>query len=281
MYRIASKTEVAPAIFKYEIETPLIPEKAKAGQFVILMPDDSGERVPFTIADWNPKKGIFTIFAMAVGVSTQKMAEMEVGESFHAIVGPLGKPADIRKEGRVLVGGGCYGLGAIYPIARAYKEAGNHVTCVVEARGKELLYNLKELESVSDELVVCTSDCSEGRSGKIQDIVPQLVAEGKHFDRAYFIGCSHMMMICSLETKKHKIPSYVALNSIMVDGTGMCGCCRVTVDGKTRFACVHGPEFDGHLVDWDELFSRNAVYIHEEIRAAQHHVCRALQGVEQ
>jgi len=281
MYKIVRKTEVAPEIYRIEIADPYIPGKARAGQFVIIIPDEDGERVPFTISDWDPGRGTFVIYTMAVGVSTQKMAAMSEGDEFFAVVGPLGKPATIEKEGSVLVGGGCYGLGAIYPIARAYREAGNHVTCIAEGRTEEVLFNIENLKEVSDDLIVCTTRHEDGRSksGKAQDMVAELIANGRKFDRAYFIGCSYMMMICSVETKKHGIPTYVALNSLMVDGTGMCGCCRVSVGGKTRFACVHGPEFDGHQVDWEELFNRNAVYYREEIAAAQHHACRALQGV--
>jgi len=280
MYKIVAKEEVAPYIYKVEVEAPLVAEKAKPGQFIIVIPDENGERVPFTISDWSSEKGTITFYFLIAGVSTQKMRRMKTGERFHAVVGPLGKPATIEKEGEVFIGGGCFGIGAIYPIVRAHKEAGCHVTCAVEGRSKEVLYNLEKLKRVSHHFIVCTSDGRGDLKGKVHDALSKLVGEGKVFKRAYFIGCSYMMMVCSLEAKKYEIPTYVALNPIMVDGTGMCGACRVSVGGETKFACVHGPEFDGALVDWKELLSRNAAYCKYEIEAMQYKSEMKLREVE-
>jgi ferredoxin--NADP+ reductase len=186
----------------------------------------------------------------------------------------------VEKFGNVVLGGGCFGIGGIYPIAKAMKEAGNHVTVLMEARSNYLLYNRENLEKVADEFYLTTSDGSEGMKGHVQDKLKGLVKEGKKFDRAYFMGCTFMLMQCSRATEPLKIPTGVALNAIMLDGTGMCGCCRVSVGGQTKFVCVDGPELDGHLVDWDELFIRKHIYREEEAVSYQSHVCRSLTGYE-
>lgn len=279
MKRIVEKEELVPNIHRMEIEAPLIADKARAGQFVIVMPDEKGERVPFTISDWDAEKGTVTIFFLEVGVTTMKLAEKRAGEDLYALVGPLGKPATIEEFGTVLLGGGCYGIGGIWPIARALKRKGNRIITLIEGRSENLLYQRDELRSVSDIYLEGTSDNSL-RGGKVQHIYDELRARGERIDAAYFIGCSFMMMNCSNVTRDDEIKTFVAMNSIMVDGTGMCGCCRVSVGGDTKFACVDGPEFDGHLVDWEELFYRKSAYVPDEIMAYQHHLCRALEGYE-
>lgn len=276
MKKITAKREIVPNVHLLEIDAPLISQKAKPGQFVIIMPDEVGERIPFTISDWDADKGTITIFFLEVGISTMKMARMSAGDDLYAVVGPLGRPAKIEKYGTVVVGGGCYGIGGILPIARALKDAGNRVITVIEGRSKNLLYNQSALRAVSDVFMEGTSDSLDDEHGKVHTIVPDLLAAGEKIDAAYFIGCTFMMMNCSNSTREAAIPTFVALNSIMVDGTGMCGCCRVSVGGKTKFACVDGPEFDGHEVDWEELFKRKAAYVPDEVMAYQHHVCRAL-----
>lgn len=276
MYEIVDKKEEAPNVHRIIIREPMTAEKAQPGQFAILMPDEKGERVPMSIADTN--KDTFTIFLLELGISTAKIAMLNKGDELYCVVGPLGMPATIEKFGRVILGGGCYGVGAIYPIAKALKAAGNHVTTIIEARNKYLLYFEKELASVSDEVHIATSDGSVGTKGHAQDVLVKLIRDGKRYDHAKFIGCTYMMYNCSNITAPYKIPTMVSLNTIMLDGTGMCGCCRVSVDGETKFACVDGPEFDGHKVDWEELMKRKKSYQMEEMISYQTapHVCRAL-----
>jgi NAD(P)H-flavin reductase len=197
------------------------------------------------------------------------MAMIKSGDTLYSVAGPLGRPTSVEKLGTVIVGGGCYGIGAIFPIARAMREAGNRVISIIEARSAYLLYLEDSLQEVSNQLLVSTSDGSKGIKGRVQDVLVKLIDDGVKIDRSYFIGCTFMMMNCSNVTRSHNIKTLVALNPIMVDGTGMCGCCRVTVKGETKFACVDGPEFDGHQVDWQELFARKSIYIKEETMAYQ------------
>jgi len=282
-YRIVEKEEVVPNVHKLVIRDPRIARTAQAGQFVLLMPTRKGERIPFTLSDWDPDEGTITIYVLELGISTMDLMGMKAGDSVYSLAGPLGKPARVEKFGTVLLGGGCYGIGGIYPIARAMKAAGNHVVVIIEARSNYLLYNREALRSVADELYVTTSDGSEGTKGHIQEKLMELLNEKREFDRAVFVGCTFMLMQCSEATRPYGISTGVALNAIMVDGTGMCGCCRVTVGGKTKFVCVDGPELDGHEVDWDELFTRKRVYSEEEVVAYQthrSHSCRALSGYE-
>ena len=269
MYKVVRRDEIVPNVHLIEIEVPAIAEKAKPGQFVIIMPDETGERVPFNISDWNIEKGTITIFFLEVGISTAKMARIKSGGTIYSVAGPLGKPTSISNYGTVVCGGGCYGIGAIYPIARAMKEAGNKVVSIIEARSAYLLYMEESLEEVSDQFFVSTADASKGTKGRVQEVFAKLINSGEKIDRSYFIGCTFMMMNCSDITRQYNIKTLVALNPIMVDGTGMCGCCRVSVEGKTKFACVDGPEFDGHQVNWKEIFERKSVYLKDEAMAYQ------------
>jgi ferredoxin--NADP+ reductase len=264
MYKIVSKEEVVPNIHRIEIEAPEIARKILPGNFVIILVDERGERLPFTVSDWS--KETITLFFLEVGASTMKLAKKREGDSIYSVVGPLGKATEIKKYGTVVLGGGCYGIGAIYPIARALKEVGNKVITIIEARSDYLIYNEKLLSEVSDEVIVCTTDGSRGERGKVHDVVVTLMRE-ERVDMAYFVGCTFMMKNCSETTKPYGVKTLVALNPIMLDGTGMCGCCRVSVNGETRFACVDGPEFDGHSIDWEELFQRKSAYFEEEILA--------------
>ena len=278
MYEIVEKYEEVPNVHRLVIREPNIAEKAQPGQFAILMADEEGERVPISIVD--TKYDTFTIFILELGVSSAKIANMKQGDTFEAVTGPLGMPASINSYGRVVLGGGCYGIGAIYPLAKALKEKGNEVVTIIEARSEYLLYFEKELKAVSDEFFVATSDGSKGTNGHVQDVLVKLIRDGERFDHAKFIGCTYMMMNCSHITAPYRIPTKVGLNTIMLDGTGMCGCCRVSIDGQTKFACVDGPEFDGHLVDWDELMKRKSAYLMEEMLAYQTapHICKALEN---
>ena len=279
-YKIIEKLETVPNVHKLVIRDPRIAKKAKAGQFVLLMATEKGERIPLTLSDWDAEAGTITLFVLELGISTMKIVGLEEGDSLYSLAGPLGKPARTEKFGRVVVGGGCYGIGGIYPIAKAMKEAGNHVTAILEARSNYLLYNHENLRSVADEVYIATSDGSEGAKGHVQETLVSLLDQGKKYDRAYFMGCTFMLMQCAEATRPYKIPTGVALNAIMLDGTGMCGCCRVSVGGETKFVCVDGPELDGHKVDWDELFIRKRVYREEEAVAYQSHAFRSLSGDE-
>ena len=263
LYEILNKTEEVPNVYRIEIYEPDIAKKAKPGQFIILMSDEVSERIPISIADTSDET--ITVFVQEQGISSAKIANMQAGEVFYSVVGPLGLPAVIDNFGTVLLGGGCYGIGGIYPLAKALKKAGNKIITILEARSSYLLYFEEEFKVISDELFVATSDGTKGFTGQVHDVVDILVNERNYkFDHAKFMGCTFMMMNCSNATVPYKIPTMVALNAIMLDGTGMCGCCRVSVGGETKFACVDGPEFDAHKVDWDELMNRNKTYLHEE-----------------
>lgn len=279
-YKIIEKYEEVPNVHKFVIRDPRIAKKAEAGQFVLVMANEKGERIPLTLSDWDKKEGTITLYVLELGVSTMELISLDQGDSLYSLAGPLGNPAKVEKFGNVLLGGGCFGIGGIYPIAKAMKEAGNHVTVIMEARSNYLLYNNENLEMVADELYITTSDGSSGLKGHVQTKMEELIENGSKFDHAYFMGCTFMLMQCSKATMPHNIHTGVALNAIMLDGTGMCGCCRVTVDGETKFVCVDGPELDGHKVDWDELFIRKHVYREEEAVSYQSHACRSLTGYE-
>jgi ferredoxin/flavodoxin---NADP+ reductase len=279
-YKIIEKTEIVPNVHKLVIRDPRIAKKAKAGQFILVMANEKGERIPLTLSDWDPDKGTITIYVLELGISTMEIVSLREGDSLYSLAGPLGRPAHIEKFGNVIVGGGCFGIGGVYPIVRAMKEAGNHVTAIIEGRSNYLLYNRDELTNVADELYLTTSDGSLGMKGHVQEQLIALLKEGKTFDRAYFMGCTFMLMQCAEATRPFEIPTGVALNAIMLDGTGMCGCCRVSVDGTTKFVCVDGPELDGHKVDWNELFIRKHIYREEEAVAYQSHASRAVSGYE-
>ncbi len=279
-YKIIEKSEVVPNVHKFVIRDPRIAKKAQAGQFVLVMANEKGERIPLTLSDWDPQEGTITLFVLELGVSTMELVSMKEGDSLYSLAGPLGHPAKVEKFGNVLLGGGCFGIGGIYPIGKAMKEAGNRVTVIMEARSNYLLYNHENLKSVADEFYITSSDGSGGMKGHVQDKIKDLMKEGKKYDRAYFIGCTFMLMQCAKATQPHNIPTGVALNAIMLDGTGMCGCCRVSVGGETKFVCVDGPELDGHLVDWDELFIRKQIYREEEAVSYQSHACRSETGYE-
>ncbi|MBW1857627.1 MAG: sulfide/dihydroorotate dehydrogenase-like FAD/NAD-binding protein [Deltaproteobacteria bacterium] len=268
MHKILSKKELVPNIHLVKFLAPAIAKKAQPGQFVIITVDEKGERIPLTIADWDKTEGSISIVFMEVGTTTQRFATLNSGDSIVSLVGPLGIPAHIEKVGTVVCVGGCYGIAAMMPIARAMKKAGNKVISIIEARSKYLLFWEDELKKVSDQLIVTTGDGSYAPQGWIPDQLTQIVGKEK-VDLIFAIGCTYMMKLASETSKPFGIKTIVHLNSIMVDGTGMCGCCRVSVGGETKFACVDGPEFDGHQVDWDILLSRQRGYQDLEIRSLQ------------
>ncbi len=251
-----------------EVLSPDIALKAKPGQFIVLMASEKGERVPLTVVEKNPSKGTIRLIFQEAGLTTRVLGAMKAGESLYSLVGPLGHPTEIKKYGKAIIVGGGVGIAEIYPVAKAMKEAGNHVTTVLGARSKDLLILEKELKNTSDEFYIATDDGSYGRKGFTTDILEELLSKGK-YDLVYSVGPIPMMKRTSMVTKKFNAKTIVSLNAIMVDATGMCGCCRVTVGGKTYFSCVDGPEFDASLVDWEELIKRNRIYDDKE-----KHICK-------
>jgi len=269
LYKILEKQELVPNIHMIRVEAPAIAKKAQPGQFVIMTIDEKGERIPLTIADWDREGGSITIVFMEVGTSTQRLATFDTGDSIYSLAGPLGIPTHIDTFGTVVCVGGCYGIAAMMPIVRAMKEAGNRVISVIEARSRYLLFWEEELKRVSDQLIISIGDGSHEPERWIPDQVTKIIDSGGTIDLVVAFGCTYMMKLTAETTKPLGIKTIVHLSSVMVDGTGMCGCCRVSVGGETKFACVDGPEFDGHQVDWDVLLARQRSYQEEEIRSLQ------------
>lgn len=267
MSSILSKRQLAPKIIELVVEAPRIAEKALPGQFVVVMAAENGERIPLTIADFDREKGTVTLVVMVVGASSLKISRLEAGDSLFAVLGPLGKASDIEKLDTVIMVAGGVGTAPIYPIARAFRDAGVRVITIQGARTKELLFWTDRIASVSDQHIITTDDGTAGRKGLVTQPLEELLKEDvqKRIGCVYAIGPAIMMKFCCQTTQPFGVKTIVSLNSIMVDGTGMCGGCRVEVGGETRFTCVDGPEFDGHLVDWKLLLSRQKVYHqHEE-----------------
>lgn len=264
MHRIITKKKIAPDIISLDVEAPLIAKRAKPGQFVIVMTDERGERIPLTIADYDRKKGLVRIVFVVVGKTTAKLSLMNEGDKLFSFVGPLGKPSKIDNYGTVVTVGGGTGIASIYPITRTLKEAGNKVIAIIGARTKDLIIMEEEMRKASTELLVATDDGSYGRKGFVTELLKEVLREKKNVKKVWAIGPAPMMRAASEVTKPYGIETIVSLNSIMVDGTGMCGTCRVTVNGETKFVCVDGPEFNGHLVDWSEFMNRLARYEQQE-----------------
>ncbi len=262
-YKIISKKELCPNQYEITIEAPFVVKNAKAGQFIIFRAEENGERVPLTIADVDKEKGHLTIVYMAVGYSTKKLAALNVGDEIPDIVGPLGVPTHIEKVGTVVCVAGGYGAAPCYLIAKAFKDAGNKVYMVMGARNKNLIFWENKMQKVSHELFITTDDGTLGRQGFVTGVVEELINKEK-IDLVIAVGPMPMMRaVCNL-TKDKAIKTIVSMNPIMVDGTGMCGACRLTVGGETKFACVDGPDFDGHLVDFDEVIARTSIYKEQE-----------------
>jgi len=255
-------------ITRIDIEAPLIAAKAKPGQFVVLMAKEEGERIPLTIVDADRKKGIVTLIFQELGFTTKLLGSLSVSEALYSIVGPLGHPTEIKKYGKAILVGGGVGIAEIYPVAKALKAAGNHVTTILGARTKDLLVLEAELKSVSGEILITTDDGSYGKKGFTTDILKEILSKDK-YDFVYTVGPIPMMRKVCEVTKSYKVKTAACLNALMVDGTGMCGCCRVTVDKQVKFSCIDGPEFDGHLVDWEELEKRSKIYCKQE-----DHICK-------
>ncbi len=264
MFKIVNRKEMANGtVILNEIEAPLIARKAKPGQFVILKATEEGERIPLTMADTDTEKGTLTVIYMVVGKSTALFKTLQEGDGYQDVIGPLGKPTHIEKVGTVVCVGGGTGIAVLYPITRALKEIGNRVVSIIGARSKDLLLLEEQMAAVSDELLITTDDGSHGHHGFVTDVLKQVLGR-ETVDQAVAIGPVPMMKFVSKITEEHNVPTLVSLNPIMVDGTGMCGGCRVTVGDETKFACVDGPEFDGHKVDYDELMKRLQAYCEDE-----------------
>ena len=264
MFKIVKREEMSDGtVVLNEIEAPKIAAKAKPGQFVILKANEDGERIPLTMAYTDPEKGIIAIIYQVVGKSTALFKTLQVGDSYQDVIGPLGKPTHVEKLGKVICVGGGTGIAVLHPIARALKEAGNHVIAIIGARSKDILIMEDFMKKASNELHVCTDDGSYGHHGFVTDVLKKIL-EKERIDQAVAIGPVPMMKFVTMMTKEYNVPTLVSLNPIMVDGTGMCGGCRVSVGGVNKFACVDGPEFDGHKVDFDELMLRLQAYSDDE-----------------
>jgi len=269
MYEIVEKKVLSENVKLMKIKAPLVAKKAKAGQFIILRIDETGERIPLTIADFDRKKGTITIIFMEVGKTTKKLGTLNVGDSVLNFAGPLGVSSEVKEYGTVVMIGGGVGIAPLYPVVKALKGEGNHVISILGARNKSLLMLEKEIDAVSDELFIATDDGSKGHKGFVSDVLQKLIDEKPRIDMVMAIGPVIMMKVVADLTKKYDIKTLVSLNPIMVDGTGMCGGCRVSVGGETKFACVDGPEFDGHLVDFKNLMLRNRRFVKEEEHACK------------
>ncbi|MBN2381842.1 sulfide/dihydroorotate dehydrogenase-like FAD/NAD-binding protein [bacterium] len=269
MFKIVRKQKLAPDVCLFELEAPKVAEKRKAGQFVIIKLNETGERIPLTIADSDPNRGTITLVVQSVGKTTHQLNQFSEGESIQDVVGPLGKATEIEGCSLAVPIGGGIGIAVAYPIAAALKQAGVEVISIIGARTKELLFFEEKMRTVSDKLYISTDDGSYGVHGFVTDILKQLLESERVPDRVFAIGPLPMMRAVCKTTLDKRVSTVVSLNPIMVDGTGMCGACRVTVDNNTRFVCVHGPEFDGHEVDWVELMKRQRMYCSDEKRAME------------
>lgn len=268
MYRIVDKQSFSDNVVRLEINAPRIAKKRKAGHFVIVKIGNKGERIPLTIAQADPSKGTITLVVQTVGVTSHKLSRLNPGDTLTDVAGPLGHATHIENVGTVLCAGGGVGVAPLLPIVEAMKQAGNKVITVLAARSKELVILEEEMRLFSDEIIIMTDDGSYGKKGLVTQGMEEVIKKNK-VNQVIAIGPAIMMKYASLLTRKYNIPTLVSLNSIMVDGTGMCGACRVSVGGETKFVCVDGPEFNGHDVDFDELLSRLGAYKEEEAVAYQ------------
>ena len=286
MYKIVSKEMLTPTICRMRVEASRLAAAAQPGQFLIVRADEQGERIPLTISDYDKTAGTVTIVTQQIGASTSEICSYNEGDSFADVVGPLGIPSDFTEMSAeelagkryVFIAGGV-GTAPVYPQVKWLHERGVAVDVIIGAKTKDLVIYKEEMEAVCDNLYICTDDGSEGFKGLVTAMLEKLIMEdGKQYDQAVAIGPMIMMKFATLTCKKLELPVIVSLNTLMVDGTGMCGACRVTVGGKVRFACVEGPEFDGYLVDFDEAMRRQRMYVVEEKDASEHHKCRIGRG---
>ncbi len=277
MYKIIKKKNLAKGIDRFYVKAPLIAKKARAGQFVVIRVNENGERVPLTIADYNKEQGIISLVSMRVGKTTTLLSELKEGDSILDVVGPLGNPSEVENFGRVICVGGGVGVAPVLPIAKELKKAGSYVISIIGAKNKGMLILADEMEAASNELHICTDDGSAGFSGFVTEFLEKYLKENiledkaknrkkniTNISRVIAIGPAGMMAAVARSTKSFHLKTIVSINSIMVDGTGMCGACRIEVDGKTKFVCVDGPEFDGHSVNFDLLLARQKIYCDHE-----------------
>ena len=269
MNKIIRKIQYSEKVYRFDVEAPLIAKSRKAGNFVIIRVDANSERMPLTIADADTEKGTITLVVQKVGLSSTKLCNLNEGDEIHDVVGPLGNPTHIENFGTVLCAGGGVGVAPMLPIIKALKAAGNRVLSVIAGRSKDLVIMEDEVRASSDELIIMTDDGSYGEKGVVTVGMEKLIQQ-EHIDKAFAIGPPIMMKFCCLLTQKYNLPTDVSLNTIMVDGTGMCGACRLTIGGKTKFVCIDGPEFDGALVDWDEMFKRMGTFKDVEREEMEH-----------
>ena len=271
MYRIVRKEALKPTVILYEIEAPMVAKKAEPGQFIILRVDENGERIPITIHDYDREKGTVTIIVQTVGATTEKLSHKQQGEFLQDFVGPLGRPTETEGKKKVCVVGGGVGCAIAYPVLKKFHDCGAEVHAVVGFKNKDVVILEDKFKSASDVMKLVTDDGSYGEKGLVTDALKALIEEGNQYDEIFAIGPAIMMKFVSKTTEPYGIPTTVSMSPIMVDGTGMCGGCRLTVGGETKFACVDGPDFDGHKVDWDESLKRGKMYFdwerhkHEEV----------------
>ena len=261
MYKIVRKEALRPTVTLYEIEAPLIARKAQPGQFIILRVDEKGERIPITINAYDPEKGTVTIIVQTVGATTEKLSHLNQGDCLRDFVGPLGKATETEGKKKVCVVGGGVGCAIAYPVLKKFHDDGAEVHAVVGFKNKDLVILEEDFKRSSDKLIVCTDDGSYGQKGLVTDALKQLIDEGNRYDEVFAIGPMIMMKFVSKTTEPYGIPTTVSMSPIMIDGTGMCGGCRLSVGGEMKFACVDGPDFDGHKVDWDLAVKRNQMYM--------------------
>lgn len=276
MYPVVRKERLSDTITLLELRAPAIAAKGRAGQFVIVRLNEKSERIPLTLSDWDIEKGTITIIFQHAGRSTHELALVEAGDEIRDVVGPLGVPTEIEKYGTVVCIGGGVGIAVMRPITKAMKDAGNEVIAIIGARDRSLLILEDEMRDASHELYVTTDNGSYGRKGFVSDVLKELIESGRKIDLVFAIGPVPMMRVISDLTKPYGLKTMVSLDSIMIDGTGMCGGCRVTVGGESKFTCVDGPDFDAHQVDWDELILRKRMYVEQEKQQMEmfHEACR-------
>lgn len=277
-YTILEKKQIAPQVHLMKVLAPDVAKAAKAGQFIILRIDETSERIPLTIADFDAGEGYVTIIFQEMGKTTKQLAKMTDRDVLLDFVGPLGKPADVRKLGTVILVGGGVGIAPVYPQVKAYRDAGNKVISVIGARNKDLLILEDEMQAASDELYIATDDGSKGHHGFVTDVAKKILDSGEKIARIVVIGPPILMKVAAGMTAPYGVETIVSLNPIMIDGTGMCGGCRVSVGGETKFACVDGPEFDAHKVDFNLLMSRLGLYRPEEAQCQENHQCTCRSG---
>lgn len=279
-YQILRKENLCPQIFLIEIDAPLVAKKAEPGQFIILRIDEMGERVPFTVADFDREKGSVTIIVQAVGKTTRALSQLETGDTILDFAGPLGMPTKLDGLKKVAVIGGGLGNAIAYPQAKKLHAMGADVTMIAGFRSTDFIILEKEMQAVSDRLIITTDDGSNGTKGFVTDRLGELLNDGERFDEVLAVGPLMMMRAVCRLTEGYHIPTTVSMNPVMIDGTGMCGGCRVIVDGKPRFACVDGPDFDGHLIDWDAAIQRQQMFKAQEKRACEEGECRIRTSCE-